>query len=538
MHKRGFVYLIGAGPGDPGLFTIKGKKVLEKADVVVYDRLIGQEILGYANKEAELIYVGKSSGNHALPQDQINEVLVQKALEGKIVARLKGGDPFVFGRGGEEALYIRAHGIDFEIVPGITSAVAVPAYAGIPVTHREATSSFAVITGHEKPGKAVSSIQWDKISTGIGTLVFLMGVENLEFIVTNLMATGRNQDTPVALIRRGTYPDQEVISGTLKDIVNKVKEANFQPPAIIIVGETVNLRDDLKWRENKPLWGTKILVTRARAQASGLLERIRDEGGEAIEFPSIEIVKESNLSALHSAFDVMYKYSWIIFTSVNAVNIFFEELRQRKKDIRQLNGIKICAIGPATYAELVNRGLLVEFVPEEYRAEGIIDHLKTRIEPEDQILLPRAEGAREILPESLRDLGAIVDEVIIYRAVASAHINLSLLEEIRKGQVDYITFTSSSTVSNFVKIIGSEYIDDFNSRVKVACIGPITAQTARENGFTVDIMPNQYTINDLFNAIVQDYKETRETRGRSFCFLSKDTNMETKRTSPCFDHLD
>lgn len=506
MQKRGFVYLIGAGPGDPGLFTIKGKKVLEKSEVVVYDRLIGQEILNYANKEAEFIYVGKAAGNHALPQDQINEVLVQKAQEGKIVARLKGGDPFVFGRGGEEALYIREHGIEFEIVPGITSAVAVPAYAGIPVTHREASSSFAVITGHERPGKAVSSIQWDKISTGIGTLVFLMGVENLEFIVTNLIAAGSSQDTPVALIRRGTYPDQEVISGTLKDIVNKVHDANFQAPAIIVVGETVSLRADLKWRENKPLWGAKILVTRARAQASELLERIRDEGGEAIEFPSIEIVKESDLSALHSAFAVMCKYAWIIFTSVNAVDIFFEELRQRGMDIRQLQGIKICAIGPATFAQLANRGLLVELVPEEYRAEGIIAQLKTRIKPKEQILLPRAQGAREILPESLRQFGAIVDEVILYRAVASSHINPPLLENIRKGQVDYITFTSSSTVTNFVKIIGREFIEDFNSRVKVACIGPITAQTAQENGFTVDVLPEQYTIDALFDSIVEDLK--------------------------------
>jgi uroporphyrinogen III methyltransferase/synthase len=506
MQKRGFVYLIGAGPGDPGLFTIRGKKLLEKADVIVYDRLIGQEILNYAKKEAEYIYVGKSSGNHALPQDQINAVLVQKALEGKIVARLKGGDPFVFGRGGEEALYIREHGIGFEIVPGITSAVAVPAYAGIPVTHRDATSSFAVITGHEKPGKAISSIQWDKISTGIGTLVFLMGVENLGFIVTNLIAAGRNQDTPVALIRRGTYPDQEVISGTLKDIVNKVYEAKFQPPAIIVVGETVSLRDDLKWRENKPLWGAKILVTRARAQASGLLERIRDEGGEAIEFPSIEIIRESDLSALHSAFAVIGKYAWIIFTSVNAVDIFFEEMRSREIDIRQLQGIKICAIGPATYAGLVNRGLLADLVPEEYRAEGIIDELKTRIQPEERILLPRAEGAREILPESFRELGVIVDEVILYRAVAASHVNLPLLEDIRQGQVDYITFTSSSTVSNFVKIIGAEFIKEFNSRVKVACIGPITAETAREYGFTVDVMPAQYTIEALLNSILQDFK--------------------------------
>jgi uroporphyrinogen III methyltransferase/synthase len=345
MTKQGFVYLIGAGPGDPGLFTIKGMKILAKSDVVIYDRLIGQEILDYARKDAELIYVGKASSDHALPQDEINKLLVQKAQEGKIVARLKGGDPFVFGRGGEEALYVHEHGLEFAIIPGITSAVAVPAYAGIPVTHRDVASSFAVITGHEKPGKEVSSIQWDKIATGIGTLVFLMGVENLEFIVTNLVNAGRNQNTPVALVRRGTFPDQAVLSGTLANIVSKVQQADFKSPAIIIVGETVNLRTELKWRENSPLWGAKILVTRARAQASELVERIRDEGGEALEFPSIEIVKESDLNALYGAFEAINDYAWIIFTSVNAVDIFFEELNQQGIDIRQLQGIKICAIG-------------------------------------------------------------------------------------------------------------------------------------------------------------------------------------------------
>jgi uroporphyrinogen III methyltransferase / synthase len=514
MYKQGRVYLIGAGPGDPGLFTLKGKQVLEKADVVVYDRLIGQEILDYARNDAELIYVGKASSNHALPQEEINRLLVQKAQEGKIVARLKGGDPFVFGRGGEEALYIKEHGLDFEIVPGITSAIAVPAYAGIPVTHRDATSSFAVITGHEKPGKSQSSIQWDKIATGIGTLVFLMGVENLGFIVDNLVAAGRNQDTPVALIRRGTFPDQAVISGTLADIVAKVEQAHFQPPAIIVVGETVKLRPHLNWQENKPLWGKKIVVTRARAQASGLLERIREAGGEALEFPSIEIVRESDLSALYIAFTRLADYSWLIFTSVNAVDIFFDELRRHHLDIRGLQGIKICAIGPATFGHLAKLGLMVDLVPEEYRAEGILAGLESRLEPGEHILLPRAQGARAILPESLREWGCKVDEVIIYRAAPASHLNSSRLEEIRRGEVDLITFTSSSTVANFVNLIGAENIKAFDARVKVACIGPITAATAQEHGFSVDIVPEKYTIDALVEAIVQDCKP-REAEAHS-----------------------
>ncbi len=504
MSKRGFVYLIGAGPGDPGLFTIKGKQILEKAEVVVYDRLIGQEILNYAPADAEFIYVGKASSRHALPQDEINQLLVDKAREGKMVARLKGGDPFVFGRGGEEAQFARRHGIGFAVIPGITSAVAVPAYAGIPVTHRDATSSFAVITGHEKPGKQESSIQWDQIATGIGTLVFLMGVENLGTIVTNLLKAGRSAETPVALIRRGTFPDQQTVTGTLSDIVSKVEAAGFQPPAIIIVGETVKLREELKWREDGRLWGTRIVVTRARAQASGLLESIRQEGGEAIEFPSIDISPREDLSALHEAFARLQEYQWMIFTSTNGVDIFFAELRTQGIDIRELKGIRICAIGPATASKLTAMGLRIDFVPEEYRAEGIIAGLGKVIQPTDRVLLPRAQGAREILPAKLREMGAVVDEIIIYRAQPVSNFSEDLLQELRAGNFDYITFTSSSTVTNFVNIIGREYIIPINTQVKVACIGPITAQTAEENGFTVDVMPTQYTIDGLLEAIIAD----------------------------------
>ncbi len=504
MAEQGFVYLIGAGPGDPGLFTIKGQQILEKADVVIYDRLIGQEILDYARPDAEMIYVGKASSRHALPQDDINQLLVEMARPGKIVARLKGGDPFVFGRGGEEAQYVRQHGIGFEVVPGITSAVAVPAYAGIPVTHRDATSSFAVITGHEKPGKQVSSIQWDKIATGIGTLVFLMGVENLESIVSNLLQAGREPDTPVALIRRGTFPDQEVVSGTLYDILAQAKQAELQPPAIIVVGETVRLRDELKWRERGRLWGTRVVVTRARAQASKLVQDIRDEGGEAIEFPAIEIVRQEDLSVLRKALARLEQYTWIIFTSVNAVNIFFGELMAGKIDIRDLKGIKMGAIGPATAAQLTDRGLKVDLIPEEYQAEGIVAGLASLISSTDRILLPRAQGARDILPISLRAMGAVVDEVIIYRAETASRVDAARLQTLQDGDFDYISFTSSSTVTNFVNIIGRDNIIPINAKVRVACIGPITARTAEDHGFTVDIMPDRYTIDALLDAIIAD----------------------------------
>lgn len=505
MHEKGIVYLIGAGPGDPGLFTLKGKQVLERADVVVYDRLIGPEILAHARGDSEFIYVGKASSDHALPQEEINALLVEKAKQGRIVARLKGGDPFVFGRGGEEALYLREHGIDYQIVPGVTSAIAVPAYAGIPVTHRDATSSFAVITGHEKPGKTESSIHWDKIATGIGTLVFLMGVENLEFIVRNLLAAGRDQDTPVALIRRGTFPDQAVLSGTLADIVSKVQKGNFKPPAIIVVGETVKLRDSLKWRENQPLWGARIVVTRARAQASSLLEHIRMAGGEAIEFPSIEIAKSADLSPLHSALRELASYDWLIFTSVNSVDIFLEEMRAMGVDIRALSKVQICAIGPATSARLAERGLIVDIVPEEYRAEGILEALKERLQPGQRVLLPRAAGAREILPATIREWGMTVEEVILYRAAPAARVDDASLDRIRRGDVDYLTFTSSSTVNNFAELIGPDNLKNFGAGVKIACIGPITAATARERGFHVSLMPEKYTIDALVEVIIQDY---------------------------------
>lgn len=507
--KKGFVFLVGAGPGDPGLFTIKGKSVLEKADVVVYDRLVSNQILSWAPVNAELIYVGKASGNHALPQEEINALLVKKAKEGKVVVRLKGGDPFLFGRGGEEALYVREHGIDFEIVPGITSAIAVPAYAGIPVTHRDNNSTLHIVTGHEKPGKQESSINWQQLAQDMGTIVFLMGVENLEYITKSLMANGKNPETPVALIRWGTLPEQETLIGTLEDIVEKVREANFKPPAVIVVGEVVNLRESLSWVENKPLWGKRIIVTRARAQASGLVEKISELGGFPIEFPTISIEKAENYTALHNAFKNISNYDWIVFTSVNAVEIFFEEFRKVNMDIRDLKDIKICAIGPATRESLEKKGIIVNTMPDEYRAEGIIEELKGEIKPGNWVLLPRARGARSILPEALKEWGAHVNEIYIYKAVAEKRVSKEMFEEIMDGNVDFITFTSSSTVHNFINIVGLDNALRINKKTKIACIGPITAKTAQEAGLTIDIVAEKYTIDGLITAIVDYIKYER-----------------------------
>lgn len=504
MNKKAIVYLLGAGPGDPGLFTLKGKEILEKAEVIIYDRLVSDRILSLGNPEAEYIYVGKAAGKHALSQDEINILLVNKVASGKIVARLKGGDPFLFGRGGEEALFIREHGYDFEVVPGISSAIAVPAYAGIPVTHRDITSSLAIITGHEKPDKEMSSIKWKELAQGIGTLVFLMGVENLEFICQQLLAYGRKKSTPVALVRWGTLPKQEVLTGTLEDITGKVRETSFKPPAVIIVGDVVNLRPQLSWAENKPLWGKRIVVTRARAQASRLVEEINDLGGEAIEFPSIVIQKEENLNSLYNALQHLDSYDWLIFTSVNAVDIFFEEIRNQDLDIRSLYGLSICAIGPATRDRLEDRGLKVELIPDEYRAEGILRELKDKVKNGQWVLLPRARGARPVLPDTLRQWGAYVNEVILYEAVLADRMSKTKMAAIVEGEVDFITFTSSSTVSNFVKMMGKDNVLRADKKVKVACIGPVTAETARSHGFSVDIVAGEYTIDGLLKAIVDD----------------------------------
>jgi len=510
MQKPGKVYLIGAGPGDPGLFTLKGQRILQKADVVIYDRLASPAILNMARSDAEKIYVGKISGRHALSQEEINQLLVEKARQGLTVARLKGGDPFLYGRGGEEALFVRQHGLEFEVVPGVTSAIAVPAYAGIPVTHRDMTSTFAVITGHEKPDKKESSINWEHVAPGIGTLVFLMGVENLPFICSNLIKHGRDSQTPVALIRWGTLPEQQVLTGTLDNIVDLVREHNFKPPAVIVVGEVVRLREELNWLESKPLWGKKVVVTRSRAQASQLVDRIVDLGGEAIEFLAIEIKKEANLSGLHNAFRHLDSYDWIVFTSVNAVDIFFDELMGCGYDVRDLKGIKLAAIGPATRDRLVQRGLRVEVMPEEYRAEGIVKSLISVSRPGQWVLLPRARGARSVLPEELKKAGLHVNEVFLYEAVAALSVSSEVLEEIKQGNMDYLTFTSSSTVHNFVKIVGRENIERINNNTKIACIGPITADTARQYGFTVDINASEYTIQGLVEAIVEESKASRE----------------------------
>lgn len=498
--KNGKVYLIGAGPGDIKLITVKGLECIQKADVIVYDRLANPRLLSYRRPDAELIYVGKSPDRHTLTQEEINQVLVEEGLKGKIVARLKGGDPYVFGRGGEEGEELRKAGVAFEEVPGITSAISVPAYAGIPITHRDFTSTFTVITGHEEPGKETSNINWPRLAKDPGTLVFLMGVGNLPQIVEKLIANGKDGKTPIALIRWGTRPEQQVVTGTLENIVAVVEQAGLKSPAIIIIGQVVTLRDTLRWFEDQPLFGKRVLVTRSREQASVLSEKLENLGAEAWEYPTIKIKEPDDLTALDKAVANAGMYNWIIFTSVNGVKAFLQRLRAQKLDIRSLKEAKICAIGPKTAEALEERGLLVDVMPEVFRAEAVLEALQGRIQSGDKILLPRADLARQVLVDSLKKLGAQVDEVVAYQTVlADATDTQLLLEKLRAGEIHVLTFTSSSTVTNFLQLLGEHR--QLLQGITVACIGPITAETAKKNGLSVDICAEQYTIDGLVEAI-------------------------------------
>lgn len=498
---KGYVYLVGAGPGDPKLITIKGAECIAKADVLVYDRLASRRLLTLARPDCELIYVGKSPDRHTLRQEEINEVLVKKGSEGKIVTRLKGGDPFVFGRGGEEAEDLLKAGIPFEIVPGVTSAISVPAYAGIPVTHRDLTSSFAVITGHEDPTKNSSALAWDHLANSHGTLIFLMGMENLNLIASKLMENGRAPSTPVGIIMWGTRPEQRVLVGELQNISDLVEREGFANPSIIIVGEVVKLREKLQWFEKRPLFGQRIVVTRARHQASALSQAIEDLGGEPWEFPAIELAPPTDPSKLIEAIHKLKRFEWLVFTSVNGVEAFFKELKIQGKDIRDLAGIEIVAIGPATSAALEKRGLRVFFVPEEYRSEKIIEGLASRVLPGQSVLLARAEEARDILPESLKALGADVWDVPAYRTVLGNANKEELRRLLHEKAVTAVTFTSSSTVRNFLHLLDGDR--ELLEGVKLYSIGPITSQTARGLGLDIYHEAKEYTIDGLVKALLE-----------------------------------
>lgn len=502
--SKGKVYLIGAGPGDPGLVTVKGFKCIQTADVIVYDYLAAPVLLNAAGENTEKIYVGKKGGDHTLSQDGINQLLVEQANLGKTVARLKGGDPFIFGRGGEEAEVLISAGIDFEIVPGVTSAVAAPAYAGIPLTHRDYTSTLAFVTGHENPDKDGSSINW-KALTGIGTLVFFMGVKNLPHISKKLLSQGMPPDKPVAVVRWGTTPKQETLTGTLGDIVEKVVRAGMKAPAIIVVGDVVSLRETMQWVEKKPLFGKNIIVTRAREQASSLVTRLADLGARCVECPTIRIVGETDFSHIDQAVRNLADYQWLVFTSVNGVRFFFDRLFFLGKDARDLGHLKTACIGPATAAQLRLSGINSDIVPESYRAESVVEAFSHESMTAKKVLLPRARDARPVLPQELSRMGAVVDEVVTYRAEQSAESAERLIAELSAGTIDMVTFTSSSTVTNFHSIVADKNGQEFLRGVTIAAIGPVTAETARDLGYHVDIAADKFTIPGLCDAITAFY---------------------------------
>jgi uroporphyrinogen III methyltransferase/synthase len=501
------VYLVGAGPGDPGLITVKGLELLRRADVVVYDQLASPALLKEAKAGAELVYVGKKAGAHALPQGGINELLVEKARAGLTVVRLKGGDPFVFGRGGEEAEELAAAGIPFEIVPGVTSAVAVPAYAGIPVTHRRYTTLVTFITGHEDPTKDASTIPWTALGANPGTLVFLMGVKNLAENCQQLIQAGRVPETPAAVIEKGTTLAQRTVVGTLADIALRARAAGIKPPAVLVVGGVVDLAKSLKWWENRPLWGKTAVVTRSRDQASRLVEELNAAGAQCLEVPTIEIAPPVDFAPLDAALQHLNRYDWVIFTSANGVQAFMDRLFHMGLDVRFLGRLKIAVIGPATAEALKKYGLRADVVPQTFQAEGLLEVLTPRLLGGTRLLLARAAQARDVLPAGLVELGMAVDVVPVYRAVPPAAVPEEAAGMLQEGRVDILTFTSSATVHNFAGLVGQESFRSLAASGVVASIGPITTASLKEYGITPAIEPKDYTIPALAQAIIEHFRK-------------------------------
>lgn len=498
---EGMVYLIGAGPGDPGLITVKGLKCLKRADVVLYDHLVHRGLLQDVKEGAETIYVGKKLGEHQHPQDQINELMVARSMQGKIVARLKGGDPLIFGRGGEEALALAGSGVQFEIVPGVSAAAAVPVYAGIPVTHRDLTSTLAFITGHQAASKTDPEIPWQNISTGIGTLVFFMGTKNLKDIVEALVRHGKEETAPAAVIQWGTLPAQKVVTGNLGNIVQRSEQENLKPPALIVVEEVVKLRERLNWFESKPLFGKKIVVTRSRTQANKLVELLEESGAETIEIPTIAIAHPEDRGLLDNVMREIHAFDWIIFTSVNGDKAFFDRYFNLKKDMRDLHGIKLAAIGPATKEEVESLHVCVDFQPTKYVAECFVEEFVRQHDVQKRsILLVSSDKARDYMEKELTRRGARCTAIVGYRTVPGGMLSEDIASLFNNEKVDLVTFTSSSTVRNFFALYGGK------KNFKVASIGPVTSKTATEIGFAPDIETKEHTIQGLVNAIQDHYR--------------------------------
>ncbi|MBI4515423.1 MAG: uroporphyrinogen-III C-methyltransferase [Deltaproteobacteria bacterium] len=509
----GIVYLVGAGPGDPGLLTLKGRRCLECADVVFYDYLANPCLLDYAPAAAERILVGKHGDGFKFEQNELNRMLIEHARAGRTVVRLKGGDPFLFGRGGEEAEALAGAAVAFEVVPGISAALAVPAYSGIPLTHRDFASAVTILTGYEYPDKSEPAVHWDVVARRGGTLVFLMTTRQLAANMEKLAAAGMDPATPVAVIRWGTRAEHETIAGTVGTIAALVAERGLQPPALAVVGDVVRLHQRLNWYERKPLFGRRIVVTRPRAQATSFIETLSAAGAEVIPCPTIEIVAPASSQPLDAAIAGVQAFDWLVFTSVNGVEKFFERLRQLERDVRVLHRARLAAVGPQTAQALAERGLRVDVMPEEFRAEGVAEAMQAAGVSGQRVLLPRAAGAREILPVMLRAAGAVVEEVASYDTVRPNLDVTELRRQLTGGAVDLVTFTSSSTVRNFLELLGGDAVA-LLARAAIGCIGPITADTARELGLHVSIQPSAYTIAAFTRAIIAHFAATpRRSRG-------------------------
>ena len=503
--SEGMVWLVGAGPGDPELISVKGMRLIRSADAIVYDRLVDPRLLDNARDDAQLIDVGKIPGKRVNRQEDINSLLISMGKARKRVVRLKGGDPFVFGRGGEEAESLAAADVPFEVVPGITSAIAAPAYAGIPLTHRKLASSFTVVTGSEDPTKPDTSVDWEALAKSSDTLAILMGQRNLRTIVDALARCGRAPDTPVALVQWGTEAYQSTLVGTLSDIADKAAEAGVGAPAVTVIGDVVRLRDTIRWFDNRTLFGKRVLVTRTRAQASVLSGRLSQLGALSVELPTIEIQPMEDYAELDRALKNTSKYDWAVFSSANAVDVFFDRLRELHMDARALQGVQVAALGPATRRRLRDRGILADFMPASFIADAAVDELKAahRLGGK-RVLLPQAEIARDTLRQGLTEIGADVDAIAVYRTVTPQN-TAKRLQSIFSEGIDIATFTSSSTVSNLVELLGGN--TDVLKDATIACIGPITAERAIELGLRVDVVASEHTISGLIEAVESHFKE-------------------------------
>ncbi len=491
------VSLVGAGPGDAGLITRRGLQRLQTCDVLIYDALVGAELPQLARADAELIYVGKRAGHHSMTQDEINAVIVEHARAGKSVCRLKGGDPFVFGRGGEEALFCRENNVPFEIVPGVTSSIAAPAYAGIPVTHRDVAASFAVVTGHTASDDAPP----ERFPVA-DTLVFLMGVRALPQIVARLKERGESDDKPVALVRWGTTNQQQTVVGTLATIEREVERAGLKSPALIVVGDVVNLREKLQWFDNRPLWGQTVVVTRSREQASSLVENLEQMGARVLQCPTIRVEALPATPELDAQIATLWKYEWVVFTSVNGVEMFWRHLNELHLDAREFGPSAIAAIGPATVAALKLRGIRPDFVPQSSISENVAQGLIERGANNGKTLVVRAQQSREVIETQLRAAGADVEVAPVYRTLPDLSNVEATKTAIENGEVNWVSFTSSSTVTNFVEALGAAFIQANRDKFRVAVIGPITAQSAREFGLTPDVEAATASVEALASALV------------------------------------